>query len=155
MNFFQSITYPSIVSFRSYEEIQVVQDRAAKRLSSVCGIYSSNETDFDSSLKFQEATFHVPYQKGRSTCHSEQTVWIKSLKDWILDLILDPKVQPYLQFDAYQKFRFMSNTWVRVIDEPWTGDNWAKMQVSTFSNRLTQQCLIFLVLSVNSGISAT
>lgn len=49
----------------------------------------------------------------------------------MLELVLDPNLQPLLQFDAVQKFCRLDNEWVRFIDEPWSADNWANTQVGS------------------------
>ncbi|CUA68688.1 hypothetical protein RSOLAG22IIIB_08058 [Rhizoctonia solani] len=109
----------SAVTLRDYDEMRRIQDDAAKIL-----------------MPFTEVAFSVPYQVRRQKLHYESSVRIKSLKDWMLELVLSPELQPHLHFDAIQKFCWMDKKWMRVYDEPWTTDNWAHIQASLPANGL-------------------
>ncbi|KAG8782677.1 hypothetical protein FRC12_020566 [Ceratobasidium sp. 428] len=109
----------SSVSFKNNRELQIFQDRAATQLS-----------------MFDSVQYSANYQKGRDTFCTEHIVLIRSLKEWFLELVLDPQLQQHLHFDAEQKFRFSGDKWVRFIDEPWTAENWAKTQASLPSDGL-------------------
>ncbi|KAG8715384.1 hypothetical protein FRC09_016653, partial [Ceratobasidium sp. 395] len=103
----------SPVSLKNHDEIQTIQDQASHRLT-----------------PYEHVAYDVQYHiRGRA--HSaEHFVWILSLKDWLLELILNLELQPHLQFDAQRKFRRMDDQWVRFIDEPWTADDWVRIQKS-------------------------
>ncbi|KAB5587934.1 hypothetical protein CTheo_8624 [Ceratobasidium theobromae] len=124
----------SSVSIRNYRELQQLQDRASHLLAS-----------------FGCVTFTVPYQKGHTMLYSEHKVWIKPLKDWFLELVLNPQLQPHLHFDALQKYRFMNGKWICFIDEPWTADNWAKIQALLPEDGLPLNIMLYADKSVTSS----
>ncbi|KAG9106668.1 hypothetical protein FRC07_008764 [Ceratobasidium sp. 392] len=100
---------------------------------------------------FEPRSFTVAYNKGRDRLHAEHVVLIKSLKEWLLELVLNPLLQPYLHFDAEQKYRFSGDKWVRFIDEPWSADNWAKTQASLPSNGLPLNIQLYTDKALASG----
>jgi hypothetical protein len=59
-------------------------------------------------------------------------VHYRPLWDWALDLVNDKQLAPYFEWDAQQLFRFDGTSYKRVFCEPWTADNWWKIQVWFF-----------------------
>ncbi|KAF6755064.1 hypothetical protein DFP72DRAFT_1033140 [Ephemerocybe angulata] len=60
----------------------------------------------------------------------EHNFWCRSLWDWAADLIKDPTLAPFFEWDAQKLFKFDSEKeeWVRFVNEPWTGDRFYKVQ---------------------------
>jgi hypothetical protein len=53
----------------------------------------------------------------------------RPLWDWAVDLIMNPQLYPYFEWDAQRIFRRTGETTTRVYHEPWTGDAFWNIQV--------------------------
>ncbi|QRV94457.1 hypothetical protein RhiJN_22475 [Ceratobasidium sp. AG-Ba] len=113
------LTPNSVVTLKNFDELREIENNAANLLSD-----------------FNCVPFSVSYRSGHCTLECNLEVRIKSLKNWILEMVLNPQIQPYLHFDAVQKFVQVDGEWVRVVDEPWTADNWARVQATLPSDGL-------------------
>ncbi|KIM45701.1 hypothetical protein M413DRAFT_430427 [Hebeloma cylindrosporum] len=67
---------------------------------------------------FTKKTMAVPYQETEF----EFDTWTRSLEDWCAELLGNPQIFPYIQWDAQKKFQHNGVAFERVIDEPWTAD---------------------------------
>ncbi|KAI5899758.1 uncharacterized protein SCHCODRAFT_02682721 [Schizophyllum commune H4-8] len=47
---------------------------------------------------------------------------------WVRSIITDPALAPFLAWDAQEISKFDGAEWERILDEPWTGDRWSKIQ---------------------------
>ncbi|KAF8600798.1 hypothetical protein BDV93DRAFT_587670 [Ceratobasidium sp. AG-I] len=104
----------SPVTLRNYQELRVHEDRATQLLT-----------------PFERVAFNVPYKPTNGTKKDMPfEVWVKPLREWLLELVGDESIQQNLQFDAQQKFRRKEGQWHRFVDEPWTTDEWARTQDS-------------------------
>ena len=58
-------------------------------------------------------------------------VWNRNLMDWAAELIQDPLLFEFFEWDAQRLAKYNAETdkWVRFINEPWTGDQWYTIQV--------------------------
>ncbi|KAF8601811.1 hypothetical protein BDV93DRAFT_607928 [Ceratobasidium sp. AG-I] len=125
----------SSVTLRNYKEMEQIQDRAANLLA-----------------PFKRVNLSVPYRSGRNAeSQLELEMWMKPLNDWLLELVQNPELQPHLHFDAMQKFRWDHGRWMRFVDEPWTADNWAKMQSSLPNDGIPLSIHLYADKSVTSS----
>ncbi|KAF6754610.1 hypothetical protein DFP72DRAFT_898326 [Ephemerocybe angulata] len=60
----------------------------------------------------------------------EHTFYCRSLWDWAADLVKDPTLAPFFEWDAQKLFKFDAEKeeWVRFVNEPWTGDRFHDVQ---------------------------
>lgn len=56
--------------------------------------------------------------------------WCRSLWDWVLDLVGNPLLAPYFEWDAQKLFKHDGTNFVRFVDEPWTANRFWNVQVS-------------------------
>jgi Plavaka transposase len=56
--------------------------------------------------------------------------WCHSLWDWVLNLVGNPLLAPYFEWDAQKLFKHDGTKFVRFVHEPWTADQFWKVQVS-------------------------
>ncbi|KAF6751895.1 hypothetical protein DFP72DRAFT_991199 [Ephemerocybe angulata] len=56
--------------------------------------------------------------------------YCRSLWDWAVDLVKDPTLAPYFEWDAQRLFKFDAEKeeWVRFVNEPWTADRFYDVQ---------------------------
>jgi hypothetical protein len=85
--------------------------------------------------KFEKETASANYN-GKS---HEFDVWVRPIWSWVEDMLQNPDLIHHFKWDACRlsKFDAKSNSWERFYDEPWTGDQFWKIQV----------CSIYLLLS--------
>jgi len=69
----------------------------------------------------------IPYQEREF----EFDVWMRSLEDWCRELLGNNNILPHFQWDVQKKYQHNGTTLERVIDEPWTADDWWEIQVRT------------------------
>ncbi|KAG9084387.1 hypothetical protein FS749_005269 [Ceratobasidium sp. UAMH 11750] len=100
------------LTLKNYEELRDVEKQAAKLMA-----------------PFEAVPFQVPYKPalGPKTDRNYEAL-VKPLHEWLTELIHDESVQQQLQFDAQKKYRWTEGEWRRVIDEPWTTDEWERKQ---------------------------
>jgi hypothetical protein len=83
--------------------------------------YLTNETQWKTDIvKVEwpdETTEHIEF------CWREPLAFIQ-------ESVTDPSLMPYSHFHASQKYLQQGNHSVRLVDEPWTGDTWYKIEVS-------------------------
>uniref|UniRef100_A0A8H8CJT9 Uncharacterized protein n=1 Tax=Psilocybe cubensis TaxID=181762 RepID=A0A8H8CJT9_PSICU len=73
---------------------------------------------------FIKAPIFVEY-KGESL---EYNVWYRPIWEWCRELLLNPALIREFRWDAEKIYMFNGNTYERVIDEPWTADEWWTQQ---------------------------
>jgi hypothetical protein len=56
-------------------------------------------------------------------------VYVRPLWDWALDLLDNSLLAPHFVWDAQRVFKHNGTCFERFYDEPWTGDQWWKIQV--------------------------
>ena len=56
-------------------------------------------------------------------------ITFRPLWNWAVDLIMDPQLHPYFEWDARKIFRNTGTMTTRVYDEPWTGDAFWNIKV--------------------------
>jgi hypothetical protein len=56
--------------------------------------------------------------------------WCRPLWDWLTNLLEDPYLAPYFEWDARRLSRFDGQTWKPFVDEPWTAERFWTVQVS-------------------------
>ncbi|KAK0494333.1 hypothetical protein EDD18DRAFT_1107358 [Armillaria luteobubalina] len=78
--------------------------------------------------QFESSTFTVPLQ-GQSY---EFTVYHRDLWSWTLDILQDPLLTPYLNWDAQQLFKVNGSTSQRFYMEPHTGNMFWEIQVQGY-----------------------
>lgn len=54
----------------------------------------------------------------------------RSLWDWIVKQVEDPKLTPHFHWDAQRLFKYNGSKWVRILEEPWAADMFWEVQVS-------------------------
>ncbi|KAF9790697.1 hypothetical protein BJ322DRAFT_1017356 [Thelephora terrestris] len=90
-------------TFSSHKEMKDTLTLAAERLP-----------------KFEKQTASAIY-KGKT---HEFDIWVRPIWMWIEDMLQNQDLIQHFEWDAchVSKFDAKSNSWVRVYDEPWTGD---------------------------------
>ncbi|TFK17579.1 hypothetical protein FA15DRAFT_661341 [Coprinopsis marcescibilis] len=70
--------------------------------------------------KFEPETVKLVYKNEVR----EYTLQYRPLKDWAFDLVKDPLLAPFFEWDARKLFKYdkASNKWEHFINEPWTAD---------------------------------
>ena len=58
-----------------------------------------------------------------------------------MDLVRNPLLALYFEWDAQRLFKYNGTEFVRFIDEPWTADRWYEIQVSAICFRKITVCL--------------
>jgi|ERR1700733_4420520 hypothetical protein len=76
-------------------------------------------------LQFDKKTIIAPYKKTERSYE----VWVRPLWEWGLDLLNHPRLISKFVWDAERIFKFDGLRWVRCFHEPWTANNWWKIQV--------------------------
>ncbi|KAG9085669.1 hypothetical protein FRC06_003502 [Ceratobasidium sp. 370] len=100
------------ITLKKYEDLRDFQKKAARLMA-----------------PFEPVPFQVPYKPANSPkTNREYEVQIKPLHDWLTELVHDESIQQHLQFDARKKYRWSEGSWHRIIDEPWTTDEWENKQ---------------------------
>ena len=56
--------------------------------------------------------------------------WCHSLWDWILNLVDNPLLAPYFEWNAQKLFKHDGMKFVHFVHEPWTADRFWNVQVS-------------------------
>ncbi|KAI0258987.1 hypothetical protein BC834DRAFT_1020051 [Gloeopeniophorella convolvens] len=85
----------------NYSDVQAAWERASEKLTPFeCDTVSAE-------YKGEERSFEVYY---------------RPLWDWARDLLTNPLVAPHFEWDAQKIFRHNGESFIRIIDEPWTGD---------------------------------
>ncbi|EUC56573.1 hypothetical protein RSOL_188100, partial [Rhizoctonia solani AG-3 Rhs1AP] len=100
------------ITLKKYEGLRNFEDRSSKLQAG-----------------FEPIMFKVPYQPvGGSKVERELEVLVKPLHEWLTELVHNEGIQQHLQFDAQEKYRWSEGEWQRIIDEPWTTDEWKEIQ---------------------------
>ncbi|KAI0309431.1 hypothetical protein OF83DRAFT_1166855 [Amylostereum chailletii] len=73
---------------------------------------------------FERKTVSVPYKNETR----DFDVHVRPLWGWLSDVLQDPKLAPYFEWDARQIFKYDGEDFVHIFHEPWTGDQWWKIQ---------------------------
>ncbi|KAL1712551.1 hypothetical protein EV715DRAFT_277922 [Schizophyllum commune] len=61
--------------------------------------------------------------------HKEQyAMYSTDVWGWVQSILTDPALAPFLAWDAQKISKFDGAEWERILDEPWTGDRWHKIQ---------------------------
>ncbi|KAL1762610.1 hypothetical protein FB107DRAFT_267837 [Schizophyllum commune] len=61
--------------------------------------------------------------------HTEQyAMYSTDVWEWVQSILTDPALAPFLAWDAQKISKFDGTEWERILDEPWTGDRWHKIQ---------------------------
>lgn len=55
--------------------------------------------------------------------------WCRPLWDWVLDLIENPSMAPYFEWDAQKLYKYDGTKYIRFIHEPWTAARFWEVQV--------------------------
>ena len=76
-------------------------------------------------LQFEKKTIIAPYKKTERSYE----VWVRPLWEWGLDLLNHPRLISKFVWDAEHVFKYDGSHWVRCFHEPWTANNWWKIQV--------------------------
>ncbi|KAG8220743.1 hypothetical protein J3R82DRAFT_2156 [Butyriboletus roseoflavus] len=61
-------------------------------------------------------------------------MWYRSLWDWACDLVKDPSVGPHCIFNVQRLSKFDGNSFIRLIDEPYTTDSFWNFQTELLAN---------------------
>ncbi len=59
----------------------------------------------------------------------------RSLWDWIVKQVEDPKLAPYFHWDAQRLWKYDGSKWERIYEEPWAADLFWEVQVSETAKR--------------------
>ena len=61
----------------------------------------------------------------------EFDVWVWPMWTWIQDMLMNEDLIQHFEWDACHMFKFdgESNSWVQFYDEPWTAEQFWKIQV--------------------------
>ena len=59
----------------------------------------------------------------------EYDVWYCSSWDWAMDLVSDPQLAPFFEWDAQRLYKFDGENFIRYVHEPWTADRYWAVQV--------------------------
>jgi len=54
--------------------------------------------------------------------------WCRPLWDWVLDLVCNPLLAPYFEWDAQKLYKFNGNVFIQFFDEPWTAKRFWEVQ---------------------------
>jgi|ERR1700688_164812 len=92
------------------------------------------------SLKFNRYELTATYSRHEIAFD----FWCRSLWDWVLDLVGNPALAPYFEWDAQKVFKHDGSKFVRFFNEPWTADRSWEVQVS-ISNYISTSYSILLV----------
>ncbi|KAG9087457.1 hypothetical protein FS749_002904 [Ceratobasidium sp. UAMH 11750] len=122
------------LTLRNAKELHTIQARAEHLLA-----------------PYREVQYSVPLRATNPKDCVDFTVWIMPLMDWILQLVLDLQVQKDLRFDSVEKFRLTDGEWVRFVDEPWTADDWPKLQETLPEDGL----LISIILYADKALASS
>ncbi|KAN0127630.1 hypothetical protein V8E53_014549 [Lactarius tabidus] len=95
------------LTFSNHSDIKNSWDRAAAQLT-----------------PFVVEDISVPYDSSAQIF----PVMFRPLWDWAVDLIMNPQLYPYFEWDAQRIFRRTGETTTRVYHEPWTGDAFWNIQ---------------------------
>jgi hypothetical protein len=92
-------------------------------------------------LKFEQESISAPY-KGEA--HNFD-VWVRPIWTWIEDMLQNEDLIDHFEWDACQVWKFDEDqdSWIRFYDEPWTADQFWKIQVCGFYYLLP--CIIFIL----------
>ncbi|GJE98686.1 hypothetical protein PsYK624_149210 [Phanerochaete sordida] len=74
---------------------------------------------------FEQHEVQVAYKKQ----DYKFEVWNRSLWDWVLDQLHDPRLAPFLHWDARRLYRFDGHNWVGFVNEPFTASRAWNVQV--------------------------
>ncbi|KAJ3977305.1 hypothetical protein EV361DRAFT_879617 [Lentinula raphanica] len=98
-------------TLKNFEELQKTWNEASEK-----------------STRFRKEEISVPY-RGLTECFD---VYYRPLWDWTLELLMDPRIAPNLNWHARRLFRYhkASGTWKRFVNEPWTANRWWEVQDS-------------------------
>ncbi|EIW74668.1 hypothetical protein CONPUDRAFT_67069, partial [Coniophora puteana RWD-64-598 SS2] len=75
---------------------------------------------------FEKHDIPVTFNEQNATFNFE--LWDRSLWDWGLDLLSNPRLQPHFVFDAQRVSKYNGTQFVRFIDEPWTANDFWTVQ---------------------------
>lgn len=67
--------------------------------------------------------------------------WCLSLWNWVLDLVGNPALASYFEWDAQKLFKHDGSKFVRFFHEPWTADRFWDVQVNIPSHTSTPYSL--------------
>ncbi|KAG2012091.1 ubiquitin and ribosomal protein S27a [Coprinopsis cinerea AmutBmut pab1-1] len=74
---------------------------------------------------FECNTIDVPYKEEPH----KYDVWVRSVWKWALELVENPKLAPEFVWESAKMFKKNDDAmWERFVTEPWTGDDWAKIE---------------------------
>ncbi|KAI0271244.1 hypothetical protein BC834DRAFT_818216 [Gloeopeniophorella convolvens] len=98
------------LTLSNYSEVQAAWQRASQKLT-----------------PFECETVSVPYQNEERMFE----VHYRPLWGWAQDLLTNPQLAPHFEWDARKIFKHNGESFVCIIDEPWTGDAFwnAQMQL--------------------------
>ncbi|KAI9432908.1 hypothetical protein H4582DRAFT_1820331 [Lactarius indigo] len=95
------------LTFSNYSDIRGVWERASLQVTTF------NFRDISVPYNGVDRTFEVPH---------------RPLWDWAVDLITDPQLDQYFEWDAQKVFKHNGENISRVYDEPWTADSFWNFQ---------------------------
>ncbi|KAL1671770.1 hypothetical protein EV122DRAFT_295305 [Schizophyllum commune] len=101
--------HPEELTVRTPKDLSEGWDRAEK---------TAKIPKFDSTTV--TATFNGHTEEYKMYCTD---VW-----EWVHSVITDPALAPFLSWDAQVISKFDGAEWERILDEPWTGNRWYKIQ---------------------------
>jgi len=61
--------------------------------------------------------------------------WCRPLWDWVIDLVCNPLLAPYFEWDAQKLYKFNGKVFIQFFDEPWTAKRFWEVQVHRFLSR--------------------
>ncbi|KAI0683923.1 hypothetical protein BC835DRAFT_1422790 [Cytidiella melzeri] len=75
---------------------------------------------------FTKSTVSAEYKK----VNYEFDLHHRSLWDWIVSQVQDPKLASSFHWDAQRQYKYDGTRWVRFYEQPWTGDMFWDVQIS-------------------------
>lgn len=83
-------------------------------------------------MQFHKETIKSKYRAAnKQVIEEEYTLHVRSLRDWVVGLVKDPSLAPFLQWHPMRKYREQGGQRQQFVDEPWSAEDWWEDQVST------------------------